>query len=280
MHAWVNHARCGLDACLFWLGAMLCAGVWPSSGALPPARRDALTFAALVALPAAFALGFLGSYARWRWATDLATRQFRAYLDRRVAGDLAAFFPFCGPHEALLVARRAARRWADREEGLLEADAPRMAGLVLAAASARFPTDPGVALAQSAYAGRIAGDPARARSAAERAAALVGAGGGGPGSGSGPSSSAAAHAGGAGAAGGLLAAGGAAGVAGAGGGHGRPGFSGSDSDGALGALADRYGAFALSRVYSAQAEARAGGARGAARGVDLAAFLEAEGQLR
>jgi hypothetical protein len=275
MHSWVNHARCGLDACAAWLSVMLCAGVWPSAGALPPDERDALTLAALAALPGAFALGLFASFARWRWATDLATRQFRAYLDQRVAGDLAAFFPFAGPHEAVLVARRAARRWADREEGLLEADAPHMAGLVLAAASARFPADPGVMLAQSAYAGRIAGDPARARSTAERAAALVEAGGTPASSSS--SSSAAAQAGAAGAAGNLAV--GAAGVAGAGGGFGRPGFTGSDSDGAVGALADRYAAFALARVYSAQAEAQASAA-GASRGVDLAAFLEAERQLR
>jgi hypothetical protein len=297
MHSWVNHARCGLDACFLWLAVMLAAGVWPEGGALPPARRDALTRAALLALPGALALGAAASWARWRWATDLAMRQFRAFLDQRVGGELAAFFPFAGPHEAVLVARRAARRWADREEGLLEADAPRLAGLVLAAASARFPADPGVMLAQAAHAGRIAGDPVRARSTAERAALLVEAGaaavpGGGAGGGQGGGQGGGGQGGGGqgnggqggngggGSGGGALAVG-AAGVAGAGGGYGRPGFTGSESDGALGALADRYASFALARVYSAQAEAQAqASASGAARGVDLAAFLEAERQLR
>jgi hypothetical protein len=286
MHSWVNHARCGLDACFAWLAIMLAAGVWPEDGLLPASERDALTRVALAALPAAFATGAALSWLRWRWATDLAMRQFRAYLDQRVAGELAAFFPFAGPHEAVLVARRAARRWADREEGLLEADAPRMAGLVLAAASARFPQDPGVMLAQSAYAGRIAGDPARARSTAERAAVLVEAGGAPPAAGGAGGGQGGGNQGGGGQGGGDKGAASqgalavsAAGVAGAGGGYGRPGFTGSDSDGALGALADRYAAFALARVYSAQAEAQAS-ASGAARGVDLAAFLEAERQLR
>jgi PAS domain-containing protein len=288
MHSWVNHVRCGLDACFAWLAVMLAAGVWPlqqQQEGTSFEQRDAFTRATLAALPGAFFLAALLSYLRWRRATYKAMQLFRAYLDQRVAGDLAAFFPFCGPHEAVLVARRAARRWADREEGLLEPDAPRMAGLVLAAASARFPGDSGVMLAQAAFAGRIMGDPARARSTAERAGALAEAGGGSAGGAAGGGNNnndaAAAQAGAAAAAAAALAVG-AAGVAGAGGGAGgggRPGFSGSDSDGPLGALADRYAAFALSRAYGAQAEAKAS-ASGVSRGVDLAAFLEAERQLR